>query len=114
MPGRSRPMGDNDFLERHQQGLACDIMLSAVIQPPGMKSVVEATKTLTAVANYLLENATRMGVSRIIWLRSIVDADGFNPYDGSSPHDDHIHFEVNHNPPFKCHHATNPGTPWIL
>lgn len=49
------------------------------------------------IRNFLINNAQRLGIQRIIWNRFtwVADRDGWNPYGGSNPHTDHLHIEIN-------------------
>ncbi len=50
------------------------------------------------VANWLIENADRIGIQMLIWDRTIWKASGGTPrdrcYQGTHPHNDHVHVEI--------------------
>lgn len=63
----------------HGLGLALDVM---------------TTIKGSAVADYALANASRLSITYVIWARRIWDSRnkrGWEPYNGSSPHTDHVH-----------------------
>lgn len=63
----------------HGLGLAIDVMTTVKGQ---------------AVADYAQANAARLAITYVIWNRAIWDSrngKGWVPYNGSSPHTDHVH-----------------------
>ncbi len=80
------------YLSVHSIGRAIDLMI------PTIGGDADNTAG-DAVANWLVENAQRIGVQLVIWDRSSWNASRapgakLNPYTGPIPHVDHIHMEL--------------------
>ena len=73
----------------HGLGRAIDIMIDSTI--PSEKQVGDN------IRNFLINNATTLGVQRVIWTGHIWSAnqDGWRVYNGSNPHTNHLHVEIN-------------------
>ncbi len=73
----------------HASGRALDIMIDAN-NPEGLR-------VGNQIRNYLINNAERLGIQRVIWNRKTWSAnkDGWRDYNGPSPHTDHLHVEIN-------------------
>ncbi len=73
----------------HGVGRALDIMISA--------DNPQTQKVGDTIRNYMINNATKYGVQRVIWNHHIWSAnkDGWRDYDGPNPHTDHLHVEIN-------------------
>lgn len=73
----------------HGTGRALDIFI------PRIRGKADNTKG-DAVANWLLENASQLGVQAIIWDRAAwsVRSKRVGRYTGQHPHDDHVHVEI--------------------
>jgi MYXO-CTERM domain-containing protein len=85
----------------HGTGRALDVFI------PKAGGLADNTKG-DAVANWLVTNATRIGVQMVIWDRTVWMANGSNdkPYTGPHPHDDHLHVEL-------TIPAASMQTPWF-
>lgn len=59
----------------HPKGLAIDVM----------------TTSGDAIANWAINNASRLGVKYVIWNRRIWQNGSWTTYSGPSPHTDHVH-----------------------
>lgn len=74
-----RNVAGTNTLSDHARGLALDFM----------------TRTGSALAEYVVGNAGRLAVTYVIWNRRIWSveraAEGWRPYNGVSPHTDHVH-----------------------
>ena len=84
--------GNTAFLSVHSIGRALDLMI------PTLGGDANNTAG-DAVANWLVENAQRIGVQLVTWDRSTWNASRapgtkLNPYTGPIPHVDHIHMEL--------------------
>ena len=73
----------------HGTGRALDIMI------PTLGGQADNTAG-DPIANWLVQNATRIGIQLVIWDHSVWHCDGRNdtPYTGPIPHVDHIHAEL--------------------
>jgi hypothetical protein len=65
-------------------------------QDHGLGLAIDVMTTLKgqAVADYAVANAARLSITYVIWNRAIWDSrngKGWVPYNGSSPHTDHVH-----------------------
>lgn len=97
-----RNTADTKRMSVHGTGRALDLMI------PKRGGRADSTRG-DVVANFLVTNATKIGVQLIIWNRTIWRANGTNAgrYGGPHPHDDHIHVEI-------TNEAARRGTPWFL
>jgi len=85
--------GDTDYLSVHSLGRAIDLAI------PEIGGEADNTAGDT-VANWLIMNATRIGVQQVIWDRaswrgSRAAGQKMRHYEGPIPHTDHIHVELN-------------------
>lgn len=73
----------------HGVGRAIDVMVDA--NTPAGKTAGDE------IRNFVINNATRLGVQRVIWDEKIWSAnrEGWRDYTGPHPHSDHLHIEVN-------------------
>ena len=75
----------------HEEGRAIDAMIEAPDTPAGNAAG-------DALANFLVQNADRLGVQGVIWRRvewyTSPISTAWEPYVGSSPHTDHPHIEL--------------------
>lgn len=74
-----RNIEGTNTLSDHAKGLALDVMTS-----------VKGTQ----VANWAVQNASRLGITYVIWSRAIWDSrnnKGWTRYTGPNPHTDHVH-----------------------
>jgi MYXO-CTERM domain-containing protein len=85
----------------HGSGRALDVMI------PTKGGAADAAKG-DPVANWLVMNATKIGVQLIIWNRTVWRANGTNTkgYTGPNPHIDHVHVELTSK-------AAAQQTPWF-
>lgn len=76
-------------LSVHATGRALDVFV------PKIRGAADNTKG-DAIANWLLENASELGVQAIIWDRGAwsVRTKRIVRYTGTHPHDDHVHIEL--------------------
>nr|MBP7837173.1 endonuclease/exonuclease/phosphatase family protein [Candidatus Saccharibacteria bacterium] len=76
-------------LSVHASGRALDIMVDGTT-PAGLKAGND-------IRNFLIGNAEKLGIQRVIWNRHIWSANknGWQKYTGPSPHIDHVHAEIN-------------------
>ena len=84
-----RNTADTARMSVHGTGRALDVFIPEVKGGPNNAAGDK-------VANWLVENATAVGVQLIIWDRSMWRANGTNDvaYGGPIPHIDHIHVEI--------------------
>lgn len=79
-------------LSVHATGRAIDVFI-----PTGSGGAANNAKG-DVIANWLVENADRIGIQMLIWDRTIWKASGGIPrdrcYQGTHPHNDHIHVEI--------------------
>lgn len=96
-----RNTANRSKLSVHGTGRALDVFIPRV---RGAANNGQGDK----LANYLVANATAIGVQLVIWDRSIWRANGTNDgeYGGPHPHDDHIHVEL-------TVEASKKETPWF-
>lgn len=78
----------------HAEGRALDFMgmeLGGGVSRPGRMR----KRVCDEIADYLWNNRRRLGVWYVIWNRRIIsmtyESQGWRPYNGSSPHTDHVH-----------------------
>jgi hypothetical protein len=74
-----RDIAGTNTLSDHAKGLAIDVMGSVKGQQ---------------IANWVTQNAARLGVTYVIWSRHIWDSrnnKGWTNYSGVNPHTDHVH-----------------------
>lgn len=73
----------------HGLGRALDVMINGT-NPEGLAKGNE-------IRNWVINNATQLGIQRVIWNRHIWTAnkDGWRDYTGPNPHTDHLHIEIN-------------------
>jgi hypothetical protein len=92
---------DSKRMSVHGTGRALDLMISTV---SGGADTVHGDP----IANYLVQNAQRIGIQLIIWNHTVWRANGTNtaPYTGPIPHIDHIHVEL-------TSEAASRLTPWF-
>jgi len=85
-----RNTADTGSMSVHGTGRALDIML------PRAAGGQADNSNGDKIANWLILNAAKIGIHRIIWDRSIWRANGTNDgaYGGASPHTDHLHVEL--------------------
>lgn len=72
-------------------------------QDHGLGLAIDVMTTLkgNAVSAWAQANAGRLGVTYVIWSRKIWDSRnnrGWEPYNGSSPHTDHVHISFHPTP----------------
>jgi MYXO-CTERM domain-containing protein len=96
-----RNTADSSRMSVHGTGRALDLMI------PKRGGGADSTRG-DVIANFLVTNASKMGVQLIIWNRTIWRANGTNAsaYGGPHPHDDHIHVEL-------TNEAARKQTPWF-
>lgn len=96
-----RNTADTARMSVHGTGRALDLMI------PKRGGNADSTRG-DLIANFLVTNATKIGVQLIIWNRTVWRANGTNagPYGGPHPHDDHIHVEL-------TNQAARRQTPWF-
>jgi hypothetical protein len=79
-------------LSVHSTGRALDVFI-----PTGRGGAANNAKG-DVIANWLVQNADRIGIQMLIWDRTIWKASGGIPrdrcYQGAHPHNDHIHVEI--------------------
>jgi hypothetical protein len=90
----------------HPKGLALDYMINNI---PNGKAVGDA------LANYLIANATALGIKYIIWYRrEWSPSGGWKKYTGFNPHVDHVHASFNATPGTgNATGATSVGNPLV-
>lgn len=73
----------------HGLGRALDVMIDGTT-PEGLAKGNE-------IRNWVINNATQLGVQRVIWNERTwsADRDGWREYTGPNPHIDHLHIEIN-------------------
>lgn len=73
----------------HGLGRALDIMVNA--------HTPEGLATGNEIRNWMINNSVEVGVQRVIWNSYTWSSnrDGWRPYTGPYPHDDHLHVEIN-------------------
>ncbi|MCA9331786.1 hypothetical protein KC968_02490 [Candidatus Saccharibacteria bacterium] len=73
----------------HGLGRALDVMIDSTT-PEGLEKGNE-------IRNWVINNATQLGVQRVIWNKYTwaANKDGWRPYGGPNPHTDHLHIEIN-------------------
>lgn len=104
-----RNTADSSRLSVHGTGKALDIFIPT-------KGGSANTELGDPVANWLVTNASEIGIQLIIWNRSVWRANGANeaPYGGPVPHVDHIHAELieraaREQTPYFEHHGGGPA-----
>lgn len=96
-----RNTADTARMSVHGTGRALDLMI------PKRGGNADSVRG-DVIANFLVTNASKIGVQLIIWNRTVWRANGTNaaPYGGPHPHDDHIHVEL-------TNQAARKQTPWF-
>jgi len=92
---------DTSRMSVHGTGRALDVFI------PKKAGEADGAKG-DLVANWLVMNASKIGVQLVIWNRTVWRANGKNAsrYGGPHPHDDHIHVEI-------TNEAARLETPWF-
>lgn len=96
-----RNTADSSRMSVHGTGRALDLMI------PKKGGGADSVRG-DIIANWLVQNAQRIGVQLIIWNHTVWRSNGSNtgPYTGPNPHTDHIHVEL-------TNVAARMGTPWF-
>jgi hypothetical protein len=92
---------DTSRMSVHGTGRALDVFI------PKKGAGADSIKG-DAVANWMVLNASKIGVQLVIWNHTVWRANGRNAsaYGGPHPHDDHIHVEI-------TNEAARMETPWF-
>jgi cysteine-rich repeat protein len=101
-----RSIAGSASLSLHSEGRAIDLMIPLDYS----QSYGANNRVGDVIGNWLIENAQAIGIQRIIWDRTIWDADNAVPKDHcvdiSNPHWDHLHIELSWD-------GANQLTPWF-